>query len=60
MTSTIFAIIQITNKEVIFKSYYSLKRLCKENGFNYDEVKDRVPFKHKDIMILKSELDSRI
>ena len=57
MTDTIFAIFQIGSKEIIFKPYYSLKKLCRDYQIDYDMVKDKLPFKYKDKVILKSKVE---
>ena len=60
MEDTIFAIIQFQNNLVLGKTYNSLKRLCKEHGFEYEKIKGNLPFKHKDKYVIETKLDPRI
>jgi len=43
----------------IFKAYYSLSRLCKENGFKNINKKD-LPVKIENFKIITLEIDTRI
>lgn len=60
MDEQIYIIIQNTSKSIDVKAYNSLRRLCKEHGFEYKEVKDKLPFKYREFTVLKSKLDSRV
>jgi hypothetical protein len=42
-----------------FKAYYSLNRLCKENGFSKIN-KDQLPFQMGDFKIISVDVDTRI
>lgn len=60
MEDTIFVIIQIQNNIVATKAYSSLRRLCKEHGFEHDKIKGNLPFKHKDKYVVETKLDGRV
>jgi hypothetical protein len=59
-TDTIFVIISMESNAMSVKSYASLKRLCREHGFNHKEIRDKLPFKYKNKIVLKSELENGI
>lgn len=60
MEASIFAIIETKSNTVAVKCYYSLRKLCEDNKFDRKIVKDNIPFRHQDKIVVKAELISEM